>query len=169
MHGTTKLPSMPNATVLLRTLQDDMPDDDLCGAMPGRALSINPKWHAPLYAALCPIPHMQAGDAVFWHSDVIHAVEDAHHGAGYSNVMYIAAAPGCPKNDAYLRRQLSAFLNGSSPPDFPADHFEVDFAGRAGPDDLTPLGCTQMEFGERRVTCSSWDVSADPSLRSHVI
>lgn len=155
--GTLQLVPMANAMVyiLLRALQDDVPDDDLCGAMPGRALSIDPQWHAPLYAALCPIPHMQAGDAVFWHSDVIHAVEDAHRGTGYSNVMYIAAAPGCPKNDAYLRRQLPAFLEGRSPPDFPADHFEVDFAGRADPDDLTPLGRTQMGFGERQAASSS--------------
>jgi hypothetical protein len=90
---------------------------------------------------------MQAGDTVFWHSDVIHAVEDAHRGTGYSNVMYISAAPACAKNDAYLRRQLPAFLKGESPPDFPADHFETDFAGRATEASLTPLGKAQLGFG----------------------
>jgi len=121
-------------------------DDDLCGAMPGRALSIRPDYHAPLFRALSSIPPMQAGDAVFWHADVIHAVEDAHLGSGYSNVMYIAAAPGCAKNDAYLARQRERFLDGKSPPDFPADDFEVDFEGRAHIDDLTPLGRSQMGF-----------------------
>lgn len=147
--GTLQLIPVANAMayVVLRALQDDVPDDDLCGAQPGRALSVLPAWHAPLLAALVPIPPMEPGDAVFWHGDVVHAVEDAHHGTGYSNVMYIASAPGCAKNDAYLKRQLPSFLRGESPPDFPADHFETDFAGRARADDLSALGREQMGFG----------------------
>jgi len=144
--GTLQLVPIANAMVyiLLRALQDDIADDDLCGAMPGRALSIKPEYHAPLFHALSSIPLMRPGDTVFWHSDVIHAVEDAHRGKGYSNVMYIASAPSCAKNDAYLEWQLPGFLEGKSPPDFPADHFEVDFAGRATIDDLSPLGRAQM-------------------------
>jgi hypothetical protein len=146
--GTLQLVPIANSMVyiLLRALQDDVADDDLCGAMPGRALSIKPEFHAPLFEALSSIPKMQAGDTVFWHSDVIHAVEDQHKGAGYSNVMYIASVPGCAKNDAYLKRQLPSFLAGESPPDFPADHFEADFKGRATADDLTPLGKSQLGF-----------------------
>ncbi|KWF64515.1 DUF1479 domain-containing protein [Burkholderia pseudomultivorans] len=146
--GTLQLIPVANAMayVVLRALQDDVADDDLCGARPGRALSILPEWHALLLDALVPIPHMEPGDAVFWHGDVVHAVEDAHRGSGDSNVMYIAAAPGCAKNDAYLRRQLPAFVAGESPPDFPADHFEVAFDGRATAGDLTALGRTQMGF-----------------------
>jgi hypothetical protein len=144
--GTLQLIPIANAMayVLLRALQDDVPEDDLCGAMPGRALSIKPEWHDPLYDALSSIPKMQAGDTVFWHSDVIHAVEDAHRGTGFSNVMYISSAPACAKNDAYLKRQLPSFREGESPPDFPADHFEVDFVGRATEADLTPLGREQL-------------------------
>jgi hypothetical protein len=144
--GTLQLVPIANSMVyiLLRALQDDIADDDLCGAMPGRALSIKPDYHPPLFDALSSIPLMQAGDTVFWHSDVIHAVEDAHRGKGYSNVMYIASLPSCAKNDAYLRRQLPSFLDGQSPPDFPADHFETDFVGRATVDDLTPLGRAQI-------------------------
>jgi hypothetical protein len=144
--GTLQLVPIANAMVyiLLRALQDDIADDDLCGAMPGRALSIKAEYHAPLFHALSSIPLMQPGDTVFWHSDVIHAVEDAHRGNGYSNVMYIASLPGCAKNDEYLKRQLPSFIDGKSPPDFPADHFEVDFEGRASVDDLTPLGRSQM-------------------------
>lgn len=146
--GTLQLIPVANAMayVVLRALQDDVADDDLCGARPGRALSILPEWHALLLDALVPIPHMEPGDAVFWHGDVVHAVEDAHRGSGDSNVMYIAAAPGCAKNDAYLQRQRLAFLRGDSPPDFPADHFEVDFDGRAGAGDLTAPGRAQMGF-----------------------
>ena len=146
--GTLQLVPIANAMVyvLLRALQDDVADDDLCGAMAGRALSIDARWHAPLHEALSSIPLMQAGDTVFWHCDVIHAVEDAHRGTGYSNVMYIAAAPGCAKNDEYLKRQLPTFLRGESPPDFPADNFETDFDGRASEDSLTDLGKRQLGF-----------------------
>jgi len=136
------------AYILLRALQDDVADDDLCGALPGRALSLKAEWHAPLMDGLSSIPHMLPGDTVFWHSDVIHAVEDAHLGTHWSNVMYIGAVPGCAKNDAYLARQLPAFLDGKSPPDFPKDDFEVAFVGRATPDDLSPLGRAQMGYRE---------------------
>ncbi|PMS35878.1 uncharacterized protein DUF1479 [Trinickia symbiotica] len=144
--GTLQLVPIAKSMVyiLMRALQDDVADDDLCGAMAGRALSIKEAYHAPLFRALSSIPPMQAGDTVFWHSDVIHAVEDAHRGKGYSNVMYIASLPSCAKNDAYLKRQLPSFLEGKSPPDFPADHFETDFVGRATAEDLTALGRSQM-------------------------
>jgi hypothetical protein len=130
--------------ILLRALQDDVPGDELCGAQPGRALSIDPRWHELLIEGLTSIPLMEPGDAVFWHTDVVHAVEDEHKGAGYSNVMYIGSTVGCAKNSAYLARQAPAFLTGKTPPDFAPDDFEVDFIGRATESDLTPLGCRQM-------------------------
>jgi hypothetical protein len=77
-------------------------------------------------------------------SDVVHAVENEHHGRGYSNVMYIGATAGCAKNSAYLVKQAAAFLSGKTPPDCAADNFEVDFRGRATEADLTPLGSSQM-------------------------
>src|SRR5947199_1542378 len=130
--------------ILLRALQDDVPEAELCGAKPGRALSVEPEWHSLLLEALTSIPLMQPGDSVFWHSDVIHAVENEHKGNGYSNVMYIASTVGCEKNSAYLGKQAPAFLSGKTPPDFAADDFEVDFRGRGTEADLTPLGRSQM-------------------------
>ena len=130
--------------VLLRALQDDVGEDDLCGAKPGRALSISEQYHGLLIQALSSIPRMEPGDTVFWHSDVVHAVENEHRGSGYSNVMYIGSAPGCPKNTAYLDRQAVTFLAGKTPPDFPADNFEVDFVGRGTLADLTALGRSQL-------------------------
>ncbi|SQC91864.1 Protein of uncharacterised function (DUF1479) [Cedecea neteri] len=53
---------------------------------------------------------MEPGDTVFWHCDVIHAVENEHLGEFDSNVMYIAAAPWCEKNAEYLPRQWDAFV-----------------------------------------------------------
>jgi hypothetical protein len=134
--------------VLLRALQDDVAEDDLCGALPGRALSVNPQFHSLLIEALSSIPLMEPGDAVFWHSDVVHAVENEHRGSGYSNVMYIASTPGCAKNLAYLPQQAQAFLAGKTPPDFPADDFEVDFVGRGTVADLTKLGRSQLGITE---------------------
>jgi hypothetical protein len=81
-RGDGTLQLIPIATgmayMLLRALQDDVPEDDLCGAQPGRALSVQPRWHSLLLEALTSIPVMEPGDAVFWHTDVVHAVEDEH-------------------------------------------------------------------------------------------
>jgi len=130
--------------ILLRALQDDVGETELCGAQPARALSVEPEWHGLLLDALTPIPLMQPGDTVFWHPDVVHAVESEHNGTDYSNVMYIGATVGCAKNGAYLDKQAAAFLSGKTPPDFAPDDFEVDFRGRATEADLTPLGRSQM-------------------------
>ena len=144
--GTLQLLPVANAMayILLRALQDDVPEDDLCGAAPGRALSVDETWHPLLLEGISSIPDMEPGDAVFWHCDVIHAVENHHQGEFDSNVMYIAAAPWCEKNAAYLQRQWPAFVAGRSPPDFAADDFEVDFIGRADERSLTALGKAQL-------------------------
>jgi hypothetical protein len=132
--------------VLLRALQDDVPETDLCGAAPGRALGVHPEWHGDLLAALVSIPEVMPGDTVWWHTDICHAVADEHRGRDYASVIYIGSAPDCPKNRAYLPRQKEAFLAGRSAPDFAPMDFEVDFKGRATLDDLTPLGRKQMGF-----------------------
>jgi len=144
--GTLQMIPIANAMayVLLRALQDDVPDDELCGSMPGRALSVNPQYHSLLIEAVTSIPVMEPGDTVFWHSDIIHSVEDEHRGTGYSNVMYIGSLPGCAKNDAYLAQQAAAFNLGETPPDFAPDNFEVDFEGRATVQTLTPAGRVQL-------------------------
>lgn len=134
------------AYLLLRPLLDDVPDVSLCGAAPGRALSVVPEWHKLLLPALVSIPRVEPGDTVWWHPDVVHAVEDRHQGRGYSNVMYIGAAPYCAKNAAFLERQKAAFLKGESCPDFVAENYEVTYEGRATFDDLSDLGKRQMGF-----------------------
>jgi hypothetical protein len=144
--GTLQLIPIANSMVyvLLRALQSDVPEEELCGAKPGKTLSINPQYHSVLLPALSSIPTMEPGDTVFWHTDVVHAVENEHRGSGYSNVMYIASIPACPKNAAYTQRQAPSFLTGETPPDFAPDNFEIDFKGRATVDDLTPLGRSQL-------------------------
>ncbi|ATF91667.1 DUF1479 domain-containing protein [Cedecea neteri] len=144
--GTLNLLPVANAMawILLRALQDDVPEESLCEAKPGRALSINKEWHPLLLTGISSIPDMEPGDTVFWHCDVIHAVENEHLGEFDSNVMYIAAAPWCEKNAEYLPRQWDAFVEGKTPPDFAADDFEVDFVGRATGQDLTAAGKEQL-------------------------
>lgn len=146
--GTLKLLPISRAIayLLLRPLLEDVPEDSLCGAAPGRALSITPEWHGLLMPALVSIPMVEAGDTVWWHPDLIHAVEDRHRGKGYSSVMYIGAAPYCAKNAAFLERQKAAFLKGESCPDFAPENYEVAYEGRATLEDLTDLGRRQMGF-----------------------
>ena len=132
--------------VLLRAMQDDVPENELCGAAPGRALGIRPEWHAEMMAGTVSIPQVGPGDTVWWHTDICHSVADEHAGKEYASVIYIGSAPDCAKNRAYLPGQKAAFLAGKSPPDFAQMNFEVDFKGRATEADLTPLGRRQMGF-----------------------
>lgn len=132
--------------ILLRPLLDDVADDDLCGAVAGRSLAISERWHGRLLKGLVTIPTVYPGDTVWWHPDVVHGLEDEHSGNGYSNVMYIGAAPSCAKNQRYLEIQKPAFLEGRSSPDFAAEDYEATYTGRTGLDLLTPLGRWQMGF-----------------------
>jgi hypothetical protein len=146
--GTLNLVPVANAMgwMLLRALQDDVADDDLCGARAGRAMAVSKAHHAMLLGAYVPIPRVEPGDTVWWHPDVLHGVEDRHGGSGYSNVMYIGAAPDCAKNRAFLALQRPAFEAGRSSPDFAPEDYEVDFEGRFTPQDLTSLGRRQMGY-----------------------
>lgn len=93
-----------------------------------------------LLRALVPIPAVRPGDTVWWHGDLIHSVADASNDERWGNVLYIGAAPGCDRNDAYQASMYERFVSGRSPVDFPAEDFEVDFVDRAGPDDLDAVG-----------------------------
>jgi hypothetical protein len=144
--GTLQLVPIARAMgwMYLRALQTDVPTDELCGATAGRALLCSPEWHSLLLPALVSIPFMEPGDSIWWHPDVIHAVEDQHNGEGYSNVIYIGAAPFCEKNITYLEKQAQAFKKGESAPDFAPEHYELDYKNRATEADLTELGKKQM-------------------------
>jgi hypothetical protein len=146
--GTLQLLPIARGMVylLLRALLGDVPADSLCGAQAGRALGLVDPWHTPLRPGIVSIPQMSPGDTIWWHPDLVHAVEDVNTGRGQSNVMYISAAPDCAKNRAFLELQKPAFLAGKSSPDFLAEDYEVDFNGRATLDDLTPRGRAQMGF-----------------------
>ena len=144
--GTLELCPVANAMgyILLRSLQDDVPEDELLLARPGRALGVDEAHHPDLWAGIVPIPLVEPGDTVWWHPDIVHAVGDEHAGDEYANVIYVGASPACTKNETYARRQAASFLEGRSPPDFAAEDYEVDFEGRATEADLTALGRAQM-------------------------
>ena len=144
--GTLELLPISNAIayVLLRALQDDVPDDELCLAKPGRALGVDAEWHPDLMPGIVPIQTVAPGDTVWWHPDVVHAVGNEHLGDDFASVIYIGASPACAKNRAYALQQAVSFQNGQSAPDFAAEDYEIDFAGRATVSDLTDLGKRQM-------------------------
>ena len=132
------------AFILTRALMEDVNENELCGSKPARALSVNSTYHSLLLRGLVSIPKMNAGDTVWWHPDVVHAVEDHHSGTGYSNVVYVGSTPYCEKNLAYAQKQSKKFIEGKSPPDFAAEDYEVTYKNRATIDDLTPLGKKQL-------------------------
>ena len=140
---TVPIPSAM-AYLLLRALQDDVADDDLCGAANGQALPIDDKWHQVLMPALTPIPAVEPGDTVWWHGDMIHSVGPVRDQKGWGNVMYIPASPWCEKNAAYAAECGEAFRKGVSPSDFAADDYEVDWAGKPTVEDLSPVGRAQL-------------------------
>ena len=144
--GTLSLIPIANCMsyLLLRALQDDVADDSLCGATPGRPLLISNEYHKELLDGLVSIPEVLPGDTVWWHPDITHSVADEHKGNEYSNVMFIGSSPQCPKNLRYAKRQSEHFLLGKSPPDFAAEDYEVDFKDRFSADQLTSLGRNQM-------------------------
>ncbi|KAK0498457.1 hypothetical protein EDD18DRAFT_1071133 [Armillaria luteobubalina] len=99
-----------------------------------------------LETTMVSVPKVYPGDAVFWHGDLIHSVEKEHAGRGDSAVMYIAAVPTTPLNQAYIERQKESFLKAVTPPDYPAqakpENALVGF-GKAG-DILNPPGRKAM-------------------------
>jgi hypothetical protein len=132
------------AYLLLRALQDDVPDDDLCGAANGQSLPVSARWHPDLLPALTPIPQVAPGDTVWWHGDLIHSVGEVTDQRGWGNVMYIPASPHCEKNAAYARACGQAFRTGASPGDFAEEDYEVDWTGRTTSDDLDATGRAQL-------------------------
>ncbi|MGO1052745.1 YbiU family protein [Crossiella sp. CA198] len=145
-EGVLHVVPIPSAMayLLLRALQDDVPEDDLCGAVNGQALPISEQWHAELLPALTPIPAVAPGDTVWWHGDLIHSVGAVTGQRGWANVMYIPASPHCPKNAEYAAHCGQAFLTGASPADFAPENYETSWTGRPAPADLNPLGRNQL-------------------------
>jgi Protein of unknown function (DUF1479) len=71
---------------------------------------------------------------------MIHSVAPVEDQQGWGNVMYIPAAPWCPRNETYAATVRDAFLTGSSPSDFPTENYEREWPNRFHLDDLNTIG-----------------------------
>ena len=100
--------------------------------------SLSPTSHPHLRLRQCMvnIPEMKAGDTIWWHADMCHAVEVEHHGDHDASVAYIAATPTTQENSRYIKEQLKDFLEGRPPVDFRSQRkkvsIEKDFKGYVG-------------------------------------
>jgi hypothetical protein len=112
----------------------------MCGVTTNQVFPASEKWHPLLMDALSGIPDVKAGDSVWWHADVVHSVAPVTDQHGWGNVMYIPAAPWCPRNETYARSVREAFLTGSSPTDFPEEHYEREWPDRFHQDQLNDTG-----------------------------
>ena len=126
--------------LMLRPLLSDVPDDDMCGVTVNRVFPASQQWHSSLLEGLTGIPDVKAGDSVWWHCDMIHSVAAVRDQKGWGNVMYIPAAPWCPRNEAYASSVREAFITGSSPSDFPDENYERSWPNRFHFDDLNAVG-----------------------------
>ena len=93
------------AYLMLRPLLSDVAEDDMCGTTVNQVFPAIEKWHPLLMRALSGIPDVQAGDSVWWHCDMIHSVAPVRDQQGWGNVMYIPAAPWCPRNETYAAQR----------------------------------------------------------------
>ncbi|WP_211245569.1 DUF1479 domain-containing protein [Actinomadura oligospora] len=128
------------AYLMLRPLLPDVPEDDMCGVTVNQVFPASERWHPPLMEALTGIPDVRAGDSVWWHCDMIHSVAPVTGQMGWGNVMYIPAAPWCPRNERYAADVRDAFATGSSPSDFPDEHYERAWPDRVREADLNTTG-----------------------------
>jgi hypothetical protein len=135
------------AYLMLRPLLDDVPNDEMCGVTVNQVFPADWKWHPLLMEALSGIPDVRAGDSVWWHCDMIHSVAPVQDQKGWGNVMYIPAAPWCPRNEAYAASVREAFLTGSSPSDFPEEHYEREWPDRFRVEDLNEIGRRGLGLG----------------------
>jgi hypothetical protein len=128
------------AYLLLRPLLNDVEPEDMCGVKISAAFPVNERFHSILTPALSGIPDVEAGDTVWWHCDLIHAVAPVVDQQGWGNVMYIPAAPWCAKNAKYADQVRESFLVGNSANDFPDEHYESTWTNRFRVEQLTDLG-----------------------------
>ncbi|PPR06769.1 LOW QUALITY PROTEIN: hypothetical protein CVT26_003920, partial [Gymnopilus dilepis] len=147
-EGTLKVLPMlklASAYIMLRPFfrpaEDWVPDlesSTFPGSSIGKTQELNELTHPHLRLekTMVSVPRVEPGDQVYWHCDVVHAVEANHGGKGDSSVLYIPAVPLTVHNANYMRDQCVNFLAGLPPPDFPGGEGESFFVGRGTPDDI---------------------------------
>ncbi|KAH9029467.1 DUF1479-domain-containing protein [Lactarius hengduanensis] len=104
------------------------------GSQMGKTQELNETTHPHLQLTRTVVsaPHVEPGDQIYWHCDLIHAVEGNHEGQSDSSVLYIPAVPLTVRNAEYLRDQREHFSQGLPAPDFPGGEGESYFLNRGG-------------------------------------
>lgn len=141
--------------LFLHTLNQLINHDSEMYPVPGEAFCLTKSEHQLLFDGLCSLPTLAPGDSVWWHPDVVHAVEFANNSAVQSSVMFLGVAPDCARNRRYTAEQQVAFERGHSPPDFEPVHAEQHYQGRAQQRHLTETGRALMGIttSERAEVC----------------
>lgn len=106
--------------------------------------------HLRMKECMVSIPPMEPGDTIWWHADMMHAVEVEHNGVHEASVAYIAATPSTAQNKQYIKQQLENFLAGVPPQDFQhnkctSERMLEGFIGEKGV--LSEEGRMAMGFG----------------------
>ncbi|KAF8627751.1 hypothetical protein AX17_006118 [Amanita inopinata Kibby_2008] len=124
----------------------DLDNPNFPGSAIGKTQELNERAHPhlELERTMVPIPRVNPGDQVFWHCDVIHAVESQHRGISDSSVLYIPAVPLTLDNASYLRDQRFVFESGLPAPDFPGGKGEGLCVGRADANDVKGVDARRM-------------------------
>lgn len=145
-------PKNPHSTSLkFEDWEVDLDGPRFPGSSIGKTQELNERTHPHLKLGrtMVSVPRVEPGDQVYWHCDVVHAVEAQHRGLGDSSVLYIPAVPLTIHNASYLRDQRLNFLSGHPPPDFPGGEGESKFIGRGTLADVSsPEGCRTFGFEE---------------------
>ncbi|KAL2065315.1 hypothetical protein VTL71DRAFT_2984 [Oculimacula yallundae] len=104
--------------------------------------------HLRLEECLVHMPKIEAGDTVWWHTDLCHAVDTIHNGTANAAVAYIAACPTTPLNKEYVRGQLAATLEGRPPADYAEDNDldESTLKGYVGLDGISEVAKRSFGF-----------------------
>ncbi|KAL2206098.1 DUF1479-domain-containing protein [Sarocladium strictum] len=119
--------------------------DDKTGWFPGttkpdsQRLSRASHPHLRLEECLVYMPKVEAGDTVWWHADLCHAVDTDHLGKNNASVAFIGACPSTTINKRYVKKQLEATLAGHTSPDYSGDDDldETTLKGYMGLGDLS--------------------------------
>ncbi|EKM81233.1 hypothetical protein AGABI1DRAFT_56665 [Agaricus bisporus var. burnettii JB137-S8] len=132
-------PKNPNSDSLkFENWELDLDRSNFPGSRIGKTQELNTKSHPHLKLdqTMVSIPKIEPGDQVYWHCDVVHAVEGQHRGLSDSSVLYIPAIPLTLNNAHYLRDQRDNFISGLPAPDFPGGEGESKCMGRGSIEDV---------------------------------
>ena len=63
----------PLSHILMRSLLDDIDEDQILGHQPGKLQKLDYDYQQKLWDSLVSLPKVHPGDTVWWHADLVHA------------------------------------------------------------------------------------------------